>query len=199
MATKQPRETRQRILDAAFWEVYRNGFQGASIDRILDGTGITKGALFHHFSTKLHLGYAVVEGPVRAWVNDHWIAPLEAPGDAIRSIPEQIRAFLDRSPEEVIHGGCPFANLAQEMSGIDEGFRLRLEAVATDWRAALAGLWRRGQAEGHVKPDLDADDMAAFTLAAILGVLATAKTAKSRDLAGRSTAVFARVLEGLRP
>ncbi len=198
MPPRQPLETRRRILEAAFWEIYRNGFQGASIDRILDGTRITKGALFHHFSNKLQLGYAVVDGPLAAWVDEQWTRPLASEYDPVDAVPKLLLAYLDRNPEEIVHGGCPFNNLTQEMAGIDEGFRLRLDTLATAWQSALADLWRRGHSAGHLEPDLDLDGLAAFSFAATLGSLGAAKVAKSRVVVERSAAALARILAGLR-
>jgi len=43
--------TREKILDAAFHEIHRYGFQSASLANILERTGLTKGALYHHFPT----------------------------------------------------------------------------------------------------------------------------------------------------
>jgi len=54
--TRAPKETRRRILKAAFGEFYRNGFQGGSLNRIVEGAGTTKGALFHHFEGKALAG-----------------------------------------------------------------------------------------------------------------------------------------------
>jgi len=48
-------------LNAASREIYRSGFQSASLDTILASTGVTKGALYYHFKSKEGLGYAVVE------------------------------------------------------------------------------------------------------------------------------------------
>src|SRR5271168_2833644 len=43
--------TRERLLQAASREIYRAGFQSASLDTILDSAGVTKGALYHHFDS----------------------------------------------------------------------------------------------------------------------------------------------------
>jgi TetR/AcrR family transcriptional regulator, transcriptional repressor for nem operon len=40
--------TRDRILQAAFEEFYRNGFQGGSLNHIAEKSGATKRALFHY-------------------------------------------------------------------------------------------------------------------------------------------------------
>jgi len=42
MRLKQPDITRDKILDAAFQEIYRHGFQSASLSSILATTDLTK-------------------------------------------------------------------------------------------------------------------------------------------------------------
>lgn len=59
--SRDPERTRERLLQAAFREIYRSGFQSASLDTILAAAGVTKGALYYHFDSKEALGYAVVE------------------------------------------------------------------------------------------------------------------------------------------
>jgi AcrR family transcriptional regulator len=74
---RQPEVTRQRLLQAAFEEIYRRGYQGASLDTILDQAGVTKGALYHHFPDKAELGYAVVDDIVKGLLLQRWLGLLE--------------------------------------------------------------------------------------------------------------------------
>ena len=60
-ARKTPVQTRKAILDAAFHQIYRKGFQGAGLNEIIEKSGLTKGALYHHFKDKKQLSYAVVD------------------------------------------------------------------------------------------------------------------------------------------
>ena len=69
---RQPDATRQRLLEAAFTEMHRNGFHASSLDKILRATEVTKGALYHHFRNKQALGLAVIEEVVRPWVETRW-------------------------------------------------------------------------------------------------------------------------------
>ncbi|MGA8441619.1 MAG: TetR/AcrR family transcriptional regulator, partial [Candidatus Sulfotelmatobacter sp.] len=68
--------TRERLLQAASREIYRSGFQSASLDTILASAGVTKGALYHHFKNKEALGYAVVEEIISPDVRGTWVQPL---------------------------------------------------------------------------------------------------------------------------
>jgi len=178
---RQRDETRKVLLDAAFWEIYRFGYQSASIDRILDGTRLTKGALYHHFPNKLQLGYAVVEEAVGPWIREHWVAPLEQASNPIDGLNHSVQRALADAPDELIHGGCPLNNIAQEMSNLDEGFRTRIDAVLDDWRTTISRRLTEGQAAGSVRRDLDAATTAAFLVAVFEGIAAAGKAAKSRE------------------
>lgn len=58
---RQPDITRQRLLECAFDEIHKRGFRSASLDAILDKAGVTKGALYHHFPSKLALFESVFD------------------------------------------------------------------------------------------------------------------------------------------
>ena len=76
MATQRnPDLTRKSLLRAAFQEIYESGFQAASLDKILSKAGVTKGALYHHFSSKQKLGYAVVDELIREGILERWVRP----------------------------------------------------------------------------------------------------------------------------
>ena len=75
-ATKSPDLTRHTLLEAAFAEIHRNGFQAASLAQILADTGLTKGALYHHFPDKKALGLAVVEEMIRPLITAMMFKPL---------------------------------------------------------------------------------------------------------------------------
>src|ERR1700758_664578 len=74
---RDPERTRERLLQAAFREVHRSGFQSASVDAILAATNVTKGALYHHFESKEALGYAVVDEVLATIMRDKWLRPLK--------------------------------------------------------------------------------------------------------------------------
>ena len=78
---RNPEQTRSIILDAAFKEVYENGFQAASLDRILANTQLTKGALYHHFPNKQAMGLALVDELIGPTIDQQMIEPLEKTDD----------------------------------------------------------------------------------------------------------------------
>ena len=53
--------TRQKILDAAQQLILEHGYSQASVDRVLERTGLTKGAFFYHFRNKVELTKALID------------------------------------------------------------------------------------------------------------------------------------------
>jgi AcrR family transcriptional regulator len=154
MKESHPAETtRQRIVRIAFEEFYRYGFQAGSLNRIVEETGLTKGALFHHFAGKQELGYAVVDEVIWPQFKATWIDPLEQSADPIRDTKRLLRQMADQGPSICISltQGCPVNNLAQEMSPLDEGFRQRLEKIYMAWRLALKTALANGIKAGTVR------------------------------------------------
>lgn len=59
--TRNPIETRQRLVGAAVELMLLQGFSGTSVDEICDRAGLTKGSFFHHFLNKEAICAAAVE------------------------------------------------------------------------------------------------------------------------------------------
>jgi TetR/AcrR family transcriptional repressor of nem operon len=175
---RDPKRTREHLLQAAFREIYRYGFQSAGIDTILAATNVTKGALYYHFKSKEALGYAIIEEIVAKLTRDRWMLPLQRSKDKdpIDTLISIVRAIPHR-PRDVKRG-CPLANLAQEMSQLDEQFRKRLERIFHAWQGGIAMALRKGQSEGTVRRDLNPDETASFLIAMVEGYEVLAKNAQ---------------------
>lgn len=178
---RNPDSTRQLILQAAFMEMYRKGYQGMRLDKVLDDTGMTKGALYHHFSGKQSLGYAVVEEVIQPMMEAIWVEPLETADDPLSGLIEVIETLPDKKPQEMIQYGCPLNNLVQEMSPQDEGFRDRLDAVMTMWHGGTEKALGKAQKNGLIRSDIDCHETATFIMAALEGCIGIAKSAQSID------------------
>src|SRR5271170_8481069 len=83
---RDPERTRERLLRAASREIYRSGFQSASLDTILASAGVTKGALYYHFKNKEAVGYAVVEEIIAPDVHGKWVRPFQNVKDPIDAL-----------------------------------------------------------------------------------------------------------------
>src|SRR6266536_1896069 len=165
---KSPEATRRRLLDAAFLEFYANGFQGGSLNHIVEAAGATKGALFHHFESKQALGYAVLDELIGPLLLTRWLDPVQDSTDPLTEIERAFRRYVT---EDISRGmwlqGCPLNNLAQEMSPLDAGFHERIHRLYALWRERYSAALERGIAAATVvKATANPDEVAAAIVAA---------------------------------
>ncbi|HEX8980034.1 MAG TPA: TetR family transcriptional regulator C-terminal domain-containing protein [Parasulfuritortus sp.] len=176
--TRDPDLTRQRILEASAKEIHRQGFQAASIANILVDTGLTKGALYHHFPSKKDLGLAVVDEMVGVRLIERNIAPLREAAHPVLAMIDLI-GRKQAQDEEYIRLGCPLNNLMQEMSPVDEDFRSRLNRILAMWQDTFEDALRRSQMAGEVRGEVNCRAAALFIVSAWEGCTGIAKNMQS--------------------
>lgn len=173
--------SREKILQSAFCEIRKHGFQSASIAGILAQAGLTKGALYHHFSTKHDLGLAVISEVIHQRL-DAWIfTPLRQSDQPLETLREIIRQSMQCTPEDVALG-CPLNNLIQEMSPLNAAFKEQLGAILDTWRHAVENALTRSQRQGAIRADIDCRASALFIVSAWEGCIGTAKNLQSPDI-----------------
>ena len=195
---RNPENTRLKIINAAFQEIHKHGFQGMRIDQVLTITGLKKGALYHHFSSKKDLGYAVLEEQILKRITELWIEPLKNYSDPLQGIDTVYRNLEKHWSDEFFHLGCPLNNLAQEMSPIDEGFRKRIDDFFQNWKTAIAAALKKGQQQGIVDTSINPDDSAVFILSTIEGSLGLTKNHRCKSVYYSCGKELKRYLETLR-
>lgn len=173
------RSTRDSILEAATRLMQIRGYHGTAVDDVLRETGIGKGSFYHYFKSKEDLGYAILDGIIRGFLertlgpcfSDSGVKPLT-----------QIRCFLDRVLETQREcncvGGCPLGNLASELSDVHEGFRARLAGVFSAWRECLTRALQAAQQQGEVLATCQAEAVAQFLVASLEGAILVTKVTK---------------------
>ncbi len=177
----QPDTTRQVLLDAAFHEIHRKGFQSASLTAILHKAGVTKGALYHYFGSKRELGYAVLEEVISDHLRTLWLEPLAgATADPVTQLKDCLIKAGEQLNDKDIRLGCPLNNLAQEMSPIDQGFRERTDVMYKLWLQTISSALQNGQQLGRVRKEIDPEETALFIVATLEGCMSMAKNAQDK-------------------
>jgi AcrR family transcriptional regulator len=85
---ERARRTRAAIIRSAAVEFGKSGYAAASLNRILEGSRATKGAMYFHFDSKEDLARAVLESAVERY----------------RATSERWLARTDLGPLDVLHG-----------------------------------------------------------------------------------------------
>ena len=179
MVTKQTDLTRSKLLQAAFNEIHLHGFQAASIANILRNTGLTKGALYHHFPTKQELGLAVIEEVVRDQLDLMIFRRLRESERPVQTLLQIIDESICHTELEALTLGCPLNNLVQEMSPLDREFQVCLNGILSIWQSAIEDALHRELKTGGVRTDVDCHAAALFIVSAWEGCIGIAKSQQS--------------------
>jgi AcrR family transcriptional regulator len=142
-------DKRRLLLDAAVRVFARKGYHAARVGDIAEEAGVAYGLLYHYFESKEDVLRSVFRETWRALIGT--IKSVEAAGD---SAPEQLRKVAEillrswrRDPDLVrvlVLEVTRSQHLEGEMDEIVESFAAIQEIVA------------RGQADGSMRPDIDA-------------------------------------------
>jgi AcrR family transcriptional regulator len=190
--------TRTKLLQAGFEEIYVRGFQAASVSNILKRTSLTRGAFFHHFPDKQTLGYAVLDEVIEEMIRVQWVVPLSTSTDPLSTIAEEFEKGVQYLAAQPVNLGCPLNNLAQEMSALDQGFHERTSRIFELWVETYASALEGGKIAGVVRADVPASATGLFLVAQIEGVLSLAKTTRDASVLRSGSTTLKTFLESLR-
>jgi TetR/AcrR family transcriptional repressor of nem operon len=182
---KQPRDrekTRTEILNVGFWEIYKNGFNGVSVNDIIAKTSVTKGAFFHYFPTKNDLGYAIADEILKDMIVERWIKPLAAYKNPIQGITTRLKKTIEESSEEELGLGCPLNNLIQEMSSVDPVLRKKLQTTLEVWISEIEKQLKKAQDLGYLKKSANPRQVAEFVVMTHEGGFAMSKSFRSKKM-----------------
>lgn len=196
---RNPDKTRQRILDAAFAQMYRHGYQAMRVDAILKDTNLTKGAFYHHFPSKRVLGEVVIDEVLSGMIEQMWVRSLADYVDPVVGIKMVLQMIPTMMGQQMCQLGCPLNNLAQEMSPIDEVFRTKLNRIFHVWIESVSDALKRGQENGSILPGIDTRGAAIFIVAAYEGAVSMTKSEQSDEMMQICAGQIELYLESLRP
>lgn len=168
-------DNREKILLKAYDEVSLQGFQGLRADKLLVELKLSKGTLYHYFPHKLAIGYTIVEEIVEPNYVNRWLPIANFEGNPIDYVLMALEHMQKSETTESIKQGCVLTNLIQEMSPLDEEFRMRLQRILDRIHHVTTQALERGQTKQQVSTSVTADKLAHFIQASIEGSYSIAK------------------------
>ncbi|MCP9958672.1 ScbR family autoregulator-binding transcription factor [Streptomyces sudanensis] len=177
--------TRRLILEAAAEAFAQNGYEGASTTAILARAGLTRGALYHHFSSKEAIAAALVDAQTQALV--------------VPDRPTKLQALIDltlRFAHDLLHDSVLQASvrLTVEQTSFREG---KVTAYQRSAEVILEVL-RDAEARGELLPGLEVEDVAQLIVGAFTGLqLMSHLYTEREDLAHRVAVMWRCMLPGI--
>jgi AcrR family transcriptional regulator len=176
--------TRRKILDAAVDVFNEVGYATADRGAIIERTGMTKGAFYHHFDSMEALASAIIEEGAKLVVTE-----LGAMSDS-----------FSPALENILHSTFITADLFASNKVVRTAERLTLAfgkfndaatAAYTTWVEAMTVQARRAIAEGDIRAELDPHVVSESIIAATFGARILGPTpAGSNDLIRRLTQIW---------
>lgn len=154
--------TRRKILDAAIDVFGEVGYAAAGWGTIIDRTGMTKGALYHHFDSKEALASDIIDEGTTVLLG------------AFRSVCGSASPAL----ENMIHGAFAIANVlnadktaraAEQLIGALAGFNEAAGRCCAGLVGEMSMQAKRAIVEGDLHEDVDPDLLSEAIVGAMLG------------------------------
>jgi AcrR family transcriptional regulator len=152
-----PAARRAQLFQAAMEVCSAKGYHATRVEDIAARAGLSKGSIYHHFSSKKDLFLALLEWMVTEVKQDMRVALAASPSAA-----EGIRALVGKVMEsgiaqpEVVQGMMEFYLLGMREPGFRATFLRHYEEMV----AIGADFIRRGIATGEFRADLDPEKVA---------------------------------------
>lgn len=172
--TNDPVGMRNRVIDVAAAAFQTGGYAATSVNDILKASGVSGGALHHHFPTKKALVAAVLHERIAAEVDATWAQAVRDAPDAIGGILAVFAGVADALDLRGEVSGCPLGNIALELSRSDEELRAMIHAEYGKWRRAIKEKCAAGGMAG-------AEDFATMVVALFTGAMSLAKVEQTGE------------------
>ena len=162
--------TRERILARSAQLFNRQGYFGSSLADIMRETGLEKGGIYNHFSSKEQLAleafdyaYELVEQRVRQ--------SLTGKKHAVERLVAILSVFQSLADDPPVVGGCPILNTAIEADDAHPALRERARGAMNDWRATISRIVARGIERQEIRQGVDADEVATLFICMLEGAV----------------------------
>jgi TetR/AcrR family transcriptional repressor of nem operon len=181
-------DTRQRILDSARELIYSRSYADVGVAAICEQAGVKKGSFYHFFPSKQELTLAVID---ELFVSFKERIYKESFSSEVPPL-ERLRRFIDRAyrlQREMadVTGqtlGCPFGNLAAEMSTQDGAIRLKVDEVFQRMEHSMVVTLEEAAGSGEVG-EIDIPATAQAMVAYVEGIMLLAKTRNDPEIIRR--------------
>ena len=170
---------REKLTESAVEGFHARGFNGCSVQDIVETAGVPKGSFYNHFKSKEALGVEVVRAYTRlvaAYVAEAGAGEIFS-GD--RTPLERIRAYFEAVIEQNVscgvRKGCLLGNFATELAPHSTEIANAVTDALDNWSAAVARALAQAQEAGELSKDADIEALGRYLVDGYEGAAARAK------------------------
>jgi TetR/AcrR family transcriptional repressor of nem operon len=194
------RPTRERILQTAERLMTDQGYSATSVDQVIAESGSSKGAFFHHFTSKADLARHLVQRYAESDLS-HLAGGLDATGhiaDPAARVIALLRHFEDGADALMSEqSGCLYATVLAEREFTGSDINDVVANATLAWRTALVDLLRPALAARRPDLGLDVDALADHLFTTFEGGFILCRTLDDRSAMRAQLRIFRQLTEAL--
>lgn len=177
---RNPEVTKQTILKKSGILFNTQGYKATSISNITDATGLTKGAIYRHFTSKDALEIETLSH-LSGIMNEklRWrIKEQPTAGKKLRAVVRFFESYISDPP---IIGGCPLLNAAIEADDAHPDLRKTATSILNGLRNSLISILEKGIFYKQLKKGIDKELYATLVIACLEGAIMMSKLRGNDD------------------
>jgi TetR/AcrR family transcriptional regulator, transcriptional repressor for nem operon len=167
-------QTREMILAQAAQLFSRQGYFGSSLSDIMHETGLEKGGIYNHFSSKEQLALEAFDFSVEL-VRQRTRLALAGKVNAVDRLLAIVAVFQGLIEDPLLGGGCPILNTAVEADDAQPALRERARNAMDSWRETIHRIVKKGIDRQEIRPGVDADALATLLISSLEGAIMMSK------------------------
>lgn len=158
-------ETRLRIVAEAAPLFNQRGYEGCSMQDIMDATGLEKGGIYRHFGSKEELAAEAFDF---AWAmtSSKRRQNLDSIPNPVDRLKQHVANFVSRSG---FPGGCPLLNTAIDSDNGNPVLRDKVRKALRGWQALLQEIVNDGIKDGSIRADVDVNQVSNLIIGGLEG------------------------------
>lgn len=171
----------KEVLQKAVYLFWDRGFNGTSIQDLVEGLGISRSSLYDTFGGKYQLYLKALESYKNTYASHLCTLTLEPP--SARAAVAQVLALVTNDLlNDEQHRGCFMVNAAIELANHDNEVNNLVCQTEKQLEQAFFKVLEQGQANGEISKDKDALALARFLNNTVKGLQVSAKSTTDRPL-----------------
>lgn len=190
-------QTREMILARAAQLFNCHGYAGTSLSDIMRETGLEKGGIYNHFTSKEHLALEAFDyafGLIRQRIH----ASLQDKTHAVDRLVGFVLAFASHVEQPALAGGCPVLNTAVEADDAYPELRERARRAGEIWLEFIRENVAEGILQGEIRPEIDPEMVATLLVATLEGAIMLSALYRDRQHMRRVVTHLTSYLETVR-
>ena len=168
------KDTKFRIIQQAATLFNQQGYAGSSIADLMQVTGLKKGGIYNHFSSKDELALAAFDFAVDR-MQQQFIGALKGKRHAVDRLIAILSTYEHLLDDPPIPGGCPLLNTAVESDDAHPALRAKTQQAMDGWRSLIQRIVEKGIQRGELLAQVEPDQVATLLIATIEGAIMLSK------------------------